>query len=173
MTSGQGKQMGTLQEVHQNNKARYDSGEFNGAIKREKKVLALMRDNTTWALSQILEIRSKPPPNSDDEEEVVAKNEQDITEVKEKETVSNPEIKEDAVMSGNEEEQKQSKQAENEDNTKYASSPVQYYVNYMNEARRMDRWVEENMVRIDDEKVESLHADFIEREKREAEDKKN
>ena len=60
--------MGTLQEVHQNNKARYDSGEFPGAIKREKKVLALQRDNKTWVLAQILEIRKKPEPTSEEED---------------------------------------------------------------------------------------------------------
>ena len=40
---------------------------------------------------------------------------------------------------------------DSDDNIKYANKPVQYYVNYMAEARRNDRWVEENMVRIDDE----------------------
>ena len=28
-----------------------------------------MRDNKTWDLAQILDIRNKPPPNSDDEDE--------------------------------------------------------------------------------------------------------
>ena len=61
--------MGTLQEVHQNTKARYDTGEFPGAIKREKKVLALKRDNKTWVLAQILEIRKKPEPTSEEEDD--------------------------------------------------------------------------------------------------------
>ena len=56
-----------------------------------------------------------------------------------------------------------------EDNIKYADIPVQYYVNYMAEARRNDRWVEENMVRIDDEKVEADHAIFVEKERIEEE----
>ena len=51
--------------------------------------------------------------------------------------------------------------------------PVQYYVNYLNEARRMDRWVEENMVRIDDEKVEVLHEEFKMKEAIEQEERKN
>ena len=67
--------MGTLQELHQNNKSRYsETEEFAGAIKKDKLVLAIMRDNQTWSLAKILEIRFKPPPNSDDEgdeEEVV------------------------------------------------------------------------------------------------------
>ena len=49
---------------------------------------------------------------------------------------------------------------ESEDNIKYADIPVQYYVNYMAEARRNDRWVEENMVKIDDERVEADHAEW-------------
>ena len=70
MISGQGKKMGTLQELHQNNKSRYaDNEEYAGAIKKDKLVLAIMRDNKTWSLAKILEIRAKPPPTSDDEEE--------------------------------------------------------------------------------------------------------
>lgn len=34
--------------------------------------------------------------------------------------------------------------------------PVEYYVTYVEEQRLMDRWVQENMVRIDDERVEDL-----------------
>ena len=78
MISGQGKTMGTLQELHQNNKSRYgENEEFAGAIKKDKLVLAIMRDNHTWSLAKILEIRNKPAPNSDDEddEEEIAKKE--------------------------------------------------------------------------------------------------
>ena len=61
--------MGALQELHQNNISRYgDNEEFAGAIKRDKLVEAIMRDNETWALARILKIRAKLPPDSDDEE---------------------------------------------------------------------------------------------------------
>ena len=63
--------MGTLQEVHQNIKSRYaDNEEYAGAIKKDKLILAIMRDNKTWALAQILEVRYKPEPNSDDDDYV-------------------------------------------------------------------------------------------------------
>ena len=61
--------MGALQELHQNSISRYGENEdFAGAIKREKLVEAIMRDNETWALARILNIRAKLPPDSDDEE---------------------------------------------------------------------------------------------------------
>ena len=158
--------MGTLQEVHQNNKARYDQGEFSGAIKRDKKVLALQRDNKTWVLAQILEIRAKPEPNSEDEEE----EECEIEQEKLKSSIANPENP-DVVMKNDNDEEK--KGDDSDDNIKYANQPVQYYVNYMREARRNDRWVEENMVRIDDETVEQLHAEFEQANQIEEEEKKN
>ena len=37
----------------------------------------------------------------------------------------------------------------------------------------MDRWVEENMVRINDEKVETLHEEYSMREAIEKEERKN
>ena len=148
--------MGTIQEVHMNNQARYDSGEFPGAIKREKKVLALKRDNETWVLAQILEIRKKPEPTSEDED-YEAESKLDLN------GQMNPEADANRENEGKKE----------EDKIQYAGIPVQYYVNYMAEARRNDRWVEENMVRIDDEKVEADHAEFIEREKFEEEERKN
>ena len=64
--------MGVLQELHQNTISRYaETDEFAGAIKRDKLVMALMRDNETWALAKILEIRKKPEPISEDEEEMI------------------------------------------------------------------------------------------------------
>ena len=61
--------MGVLLEHHQNTISRYaDAEEFAGAIKRDKLVMALMRDNMTWALAKILEIRYKPEPTSEDEQ---------------------------------------------------------------------------------------------------------
>ena len=61
--------MGVLLEHHQNTVSRYaDAEEYAGAIKRDKLVMALMRDNETWALSKILEIRYKPEPTSEDEQ---------------------------------------------------------------------------------------------------------
>ena len=136
--------MNTLQEVHQNSKARYDAGEFPGAIRKDKKVLALQRDNKTWVLAQILEIRKKPEPNSEEEDS-------DTEMQLDNENVRmNPEANEEGNQS--------KKPDESDDNIKYADIPVQYYVNYMEEARRNDRWVEENMVKIDDERVEADHA---------------
>ena len=37
-----------------------------------------------------------------------------------------------------------------------AKSPVEYYVHYLEQERPNDRWVKENMVKIDDEVVENL-----------------
>lgn len=43
----------------------------------------------------------------------------------------------------------------------------------MAEARRNDRWVEENMVKIDDERVEADHAEWKRKEEIEEEERKN
>ena len=51
-----------------------------------------------------------------------------------------------------------------------AKQPVEYYVNYLDQERPMDRWVVESMVRINDKLVEKLLEDF---HNREAEKKKN
>ena len=49
---------------------RYKENEkFAGAIKRDKYVMALKRDNKTWKLAQILEVRYALPPDSDEEPE--------------------------------------------------------------------------------------------------------
>ena len=53
------------------------------------------------------------------------------------------------------------KQKENDDNEKGDGDKVEelryeYYINYVEEQRLLDRWVKENMVKIDDEKVEDL-----------------
>jgi len=37
---------------------------------------------------------------------------------------------------------------------------VEYYVHYLEDERPMDRWVKENMVRINDELVDDLLEDF-------------
>ena len=74
-------------------------------------------------------------------------------------------------MKDEEEEKKDVGTVEND--IKYAARPVQYYVNYLNEARRCDRWVEESMVRIDDEKVAGLHELYKKEEARKAEELKN
>ena len=73
----------------------------------------------------------------------------------------------------NEEEKKEDENMRQEDGIMYAAQPVEYYVNYLNHARRMDRWVQENMVRIDDEKVEGLYEEHKKEEARIAEEKKN
>ena len=41
-----------------------------------------------------------------------------------------------------------------------ARQPVEYYVNYLEQERPMDRWVKENMVRINDELVVDLLENF-------------
>ena len=41
-----------------------------------------------------------------------------------------------------------------------ANSPVEYYVNYVEQERPMDRWVKEKMVCINDELVDDLLEDF-------------
>lgn len=46
-----------------------DNEKFAGAIKRDKYVMALRRDNITWKLAQILEVRFAQPPDSDEEPE--------------------------------------------------------------------------------------------------------
>ena len=151
-----GKNMGVLQELHQNSISRYgDTEEYPGAIKRDKLVLALRRNNEEWALAKILEIRKKPEPNSEDEEEALVK-EHNQTE----ESATNPEANGE-VRQGKEE------------NITHAKVPVQYYVNYLNEARRMDRWVEENMVKINDDKVDELHEEWKVQEQIKAEEQKN
>ena len=148
-----GKNMGVLQELHQNSISRYgDTEEYPGAIKRDKLVLALRRNNEEWALAKILEIRKKPEPNSEDEEEALVK-EHNQTE----ESATNPEANGE-VRQGKEE------------NITHAKVPVQYYVNYLNEARRMDRWVEENMVKINDDKVDELHEEWKVQEQIKAEE---
>jgi hypothetical protein len=38
---------------------------FPGAIKKNKHVLAVMRDNKTWCLAKILEIRKTLPPEDE------------------------------------------------------------------------------------------------------------
>ena len=43
----------------------------------------------------------------------------------------------------------------------------------MAEARRNDRWVEENMVKIDDERVEADHTEWKRKEEIEEEERKN
>ena len=45
-----------------------------------------------------------------------------------------------------------------------AKQPVEYYVNYLDQERPMDRWIRENMVRINDKLVEKLLEDFHNRE---------
>ena len=77
------------------------------------------------------------------------------------------------MKNDNIEEFKGEKNDDSDDNIKYANQPVQYYVNYMAEARRNDRWVEENMVHIDDETVEKLHSEYEENKIREEEERKN
>ena len=41
--------------------------QFPDAIQKNKHIMALMRDNKTWELAIIMEVRCKPPPDSDDE----------------------------------------------------------------------------------------------------------
>ena len=45
-----------------------------------------------------------------------------------------------------------------------ARQPVEYYVNYLEQERPMDRWVKENMVRLNDELVDDLLEDFQRRQ---------
>lgn len=142
--------MGVLQELHQNTISRYaETDEFAGAIKRDKLVMAIMRDNETWALAKILEIRKKPEPTSEDEEELIEEQKQNTVMEEE----NNPEAK--------------------QDNITFAKNPVQYYVNYLDEARRMDRWVEENMVKINDEQTEELYEEWKRKEEIKVEQEKN
>lgn len=51
-----------------------------------------------------------------------------------------------------------------------AKQAVEYYINYLDQERPMDRWVRECMVRINDKLVEKLLEDF---NNRELEKKKN
>ena len=41
-----------------------------------------------------------------------------------------------------------------------ARQSVEYYVNYVEQERPMDRWVKENMVRINDELIDDLYEEF-------------
>ena len=50
-----------------------------------------------------------------------------------------------------------------------AKQSVEYYVHYLEQERPMDRWVKENMVKIDDDLVENL---LEESQRREEEKKK-
>ena len=45
-----------------------------------------------------------------------------------------------------------------------ARQPVEYYVHYLEDERPNDRWVKENMVRINDELVDDLLEDFHKKE---------
>lgn len=135
--------------------------------------MALKRDNKTWALAQILEIRAKPAPNSEDEEEE-DQTKKELEEImQEKCKIANPEAADVEMKNEGGQVAKKEKSEDSDDNLKHANSPVQYYVNYMAEPRRNDRWVEENMIKIDDDKVEIEHIAFVEKEKFEEEERKN
>lgn len=58
------KSKGTLM-----NQLRYPKSntQFPDAIQKNKHIMALMRDNKTWELAIIMEVRCKPLPDSDDE----------------------------------------------------------------------------------------------------------
>ena len=51
------------------NQLRYPktNAQFPDAIQKNKHVMALMRDNKSWELAIIMEVRCKPPLDSDDE----------------------------------------------------------------------------------------------------------
>ena len=61
-------------------------------------------------------------------------------------------------MNNEKPQEKNEKQLTNE--IKEENGRFQYYVNYLEHPRRVDRWVEENMVLIDDEAVENLFEKF-------------
>ena len=70
MKQARAKNMEAVMEQQIKQKYRYkDNEEFAGAIQRNKYVMALKRDNKSWRLAQILEIRYKLEPNSDEEPE--------------------------------------------------------------------------------------------------------
>ena len=52
-----------------------------------------------------------------------------------------------------------------------ANSPVEYYVNYVEQERPMDRWVKEKMVCINDELVDDLLEDFKQKQEQKKREK--
>jgi hypothetical protein len=107
--------------------------------------MALMRDNKTWKLAQILEIRHKKDVNSDEEPEDYEVEKKGASaeeaERQQKTDNDNPEQGQEEARDGHHRKEKK---------------PVEYYVNYVEEQRLLDRWVQANMVRIDDELTEDL-----------------
>jgi hypothetical protein len=95
--------------------------------------MALMRDNKTWELAIIMEVRCKPSPDSDDESpaETTQSTEKQIkTEMKSEETpkVEKPELN------------------HHRNSEEGPKKEYQYYVNYLQLERRNNRWISEDMI---------------------------
>ena len=115
---------------------------FPGAIKKNTHVLAVMRDNKTWCLAKIMEVRNKMV---DEDINWGLSIEQSPAQSEE----NNPE-------SGGH-------------HRKPARREYEYYVTYLEHERRNDRWVPEVCLRIDDEKV-NLEINKLDDRKRKEED---
>ena len=60
---GKGKLMDDMQEISY--REPWDSNKFPGAIKKNKTVQAVMRDNKTWCIAKILDVRVKKLDDED------------------------------------------------------------------------------------------------------------
>ena len=90
---GRAKNLGAIQEQQMKDRIRYKENEkFAGAIKRDKYVMALKRDNKTWKLAQILEIRYAQPFDSDEEPE---SSDTEMMDTKKEENENNTNTKQD------------------------------------------------------------------------------
>lgn len=138
-------------------------------------MLAIDR-NMQWKLAQILEVRYEVPYDEDaifwDPEESDAANSGEAgdgatkNESQENQAKQGEDPKLNSAAAGHHPES-----PEDNNNEKVATiphvrarQPVEYYVNYLEDQRPMDRWVKENMVRINDELVDDLLEDFKVRE---------
>ena len=172
-----------------------DNEKYAGALKKDKHVLAYDRDNE-WKLAKILEVRYFVPydedakfyiqeePREQENGQVGQQNTGSETTagVAESGAAANEEMKavennttnaEDAAAENGQQDRDMRESPEDDANgvaENRAKQPVEYYVNYLDQERPMDRWVVESMVRINDKLVEKLLEDF---HNREAEKKKN
>ena len=130
--------------------------QFPDAIQKNKHVLALMRDNKTWELAIIMEVRVKPAPDSDDEACAETTQSTDVAKTKTDQAIA--EIPKS-----------------NQDNGKLELSHhrssdefpknYDYYVNYLQLERRNNRWISEDMIETNPELI-SKALDKFEKEKK-------
>lgn len=105
-----------------------DDAQFPNAIKKGKHIMALMRDNKSYKLAKILDVRK--PTKKDDEDENQNNKEND------------DQAKKDVEMKD---------ETGGNDGGAEPVYDYEYYVNYLELERRNDRWVAESMLQINED----------------------